>query len=340
MDLELPKEEDLTELILELEREYGKALPEDLEISKEKLMLNVFKAIKRLFDEFPTEGYRPLTTYKEKGQEFQNQSSVYAVEGDDGYPYLNVRVFRDDGTWAFNGYVNIDKFTGYFAGISYNYLINFKRTDSSITQEKFEEYLVNIIVNVLRISIRRLPKWIELMIDSFESKIELIWGKYLYEDIKQENSLKGLQTPQIDLNAYRQRSIRSVESKIREFIQDDTGFDVYLLSRKKQNLALHYKNTYSHWKNIEDLQTKGSNWRRYVRAEDMSDITDDLIEDFEGGKQISDLALEQAARRAEIYNTGKLTKKNQKLRESGIMCSGYSRSKLFIFKGEGEKLLE
>lgn len=344
MKFELPNENELldlaSELVLELESEQKISFLDDAELTKEEFLLILFKAFKIFIEEFPAEGYRPLSTFTDKGVEIQNSSTINLVEDDTGFPFLNVKVFRDDNSWVFNGYVNFERILGYFFRGSINFISSARKSGREMTDDEFKQSLINVTLNILSMAMIRMPKWIELMIDSFESKIDLIWGKQVFEEIKDDNSLRGITFPTIKISRHREKSIRAIESKIREFLQDNTGFERYLLNIQKKTLALAYKDTYSHWESMQSLQLAGKNWRRYVRAYEMSNITDDLIEDFISDKKIADIALEHAARQANILNNERLSARNLQLRSQGIKCSGYSRSKLFEFKKEGEKFIE
>jgi hypothetical protein len=248
--------------------------------------------------------------------------------------------YRDDETWIFSGFFELSVITGVFFATAYQFASAMRKNDESISDDHFKEYLVTNTLNVLRMAMLRLPKWIELMSNSFQSQMELIWAKKVFEDIKSENKMIGVEIPNVDITAFRERSIRNVTSRMREFLQDETGIDDYILRLKKEKFVYIYRIVQPHWDSMQKFQLAGKNWRRYVRADDMSDISDDLIEDFINDVKVNDIALEHAARRAELHNVGKLTKKNQMLREKGIKCSGYSRSKLFQFKKEGEEIIE
>lgn len=188
-------------------------------------------------------------------------------------------------------------------------------------------------------AIRRLPNYLELISNLFPELIKTIWVKMAYEAIEETNIFDRNEIPNISLNILKQNVIRKMESEIRNFLQDDTGFDAYILREKKKKFASHYDDIFQHWKEMQRLQIEGKNWRRYIKAGDMSDISDDLIEDFEKGKDMNIIALEHAARRAQLLNTLKLSTENKIKREQGIMCSGYTRSVLYQFKKEGEELL-
>jgi hypothetical protein len=340
MNLTPPSDEELQQAIREFEEENIIVFPEILGLDKLAFARILVDAMAKFFGDFPAEGYYPLCTFTDKGIEIQNASTITLMEDDSGEPFLNVKVFRDDGSLMFNGYVNIDRYLVYFLNISLQYLVSAKERDELMADEKFKENLVDTTYSVMCMAMRRMPKWIEIMLDSFENKIELIWAKQLYEEIKDDYSSSGLDFPKIDLNISRQKSIRAVEARIREFLQDDTGIDRHLLNIKKRNLATTFRNTYSHWDCMQKLQLDGKEWRRYIQAGDMSDVTEDLIEEFVSGKQIGDIAIEHAARRAELHNNVNLIKRNQELRSNGVKCSGYSRSKLFEFKREGEALIK
>lgn len=340
MNFPIPTDEELLQFLCEVEENHKLFIPEVLEIDKLEFARILVGALVKFWKEYPAEGYRPLPTFTDKGIEIQNPSTITLLEDEKGEPFLNVKAFRDDGNWIFNGYVNVDSFLGYFVGISLGYLFSAKKSGEMVTDESFKDKLFDTTLYVMAMAMRRMPRWIEIMIDSFENKIELIWAKQLYDGIKEDYSLSGLVFPKFDFNAARQKSIRAVESKIREFLQDDTGFDKCLLNLKKQTLAMQFRNVYSHWESMQNLQLHGKEWRRYIQAGDMSDVTEDLIEEFISGKQVGDIAIEHAARRADLLNNGNLNRKNQELRSKGIKCSGYSRSKLFGFKREGEAFIK
>ena len=120
----------------------------------------------KFFGSFPTEGYQPLPTFTDKGIEFQNASTITLMEDDREEPFLYVKVFRDDGSWMFNGYVNIDRYLGYFLNISLQYLVSAKESDELVADEKFKEDLVDTTYSVMCMAMRRMPKWIEIMLST------------------------------------------------------------------------------------------------------------------------------------------------------------------------------
>ena len=81
MNLEIPSMEEIRQFIAELEAEKGEIIPpDDAELTKEEFALIFFKSIIQFFNQFPPEGYKPLSIYTEKGIEIQNQSFVTCMQ--------------------------------------------------------------------------------------------------------------------------------------------------------------------------------------------------------------------------------------------------------------------
>ena len=332
-------DEEFSQMAEQIIHENHLTIPTEMDLCMEDFLKIVLETFSQFFDEFPDEGYMPLIGFTDAGESIQNQSRVQAVRDEQGVPFLYVQVFQDNGAWIFSGHLDFDHFLGYFAGTALQFLTSAKRSQAEMSDDEFKKLLIGYTLQIMDMAMRRLPKWIELMVGSFETKMGLIWSKYLYKEIREEHSFRGVDFPTIDFNLFRQRFVRETVTKIRDFMNDDNGFERHLLKLKKKNLAVIYKTTYDHWESMHSLQLKGMNWRRYVQSGDMTDITDDLVEEFERDVAIGDIAIEHAARRVELLNTIRLASKTLELRSRGIKCSGYSRSKLFQFKREGEELL-
>ena len=104
----LPSDEELRVIAEELLAENDLTVPVEIGLAIDALQV--------FFDEFPEDGYGPDPSYAGSGLPIQNFSTVHLLADADGMPYVHVRVYSDGGSWLFNGYVNLDRFTGYFLG--------------------------------------------------------------------------------------------------------------------------------------------------------------------------------------------------------------------------------
>jgi hypothetical protein len=342
MHIEFPDKEKIAEWVANGEIT---KLPEGLD-QVEFFDMGV-EALKTALDELSLEEYRPLEEYFEDTPPYHKLEPALLKElgiptlmliTEDGMPLVILRIIKKDGTWLGEVKFDLMPATGYFTAEVLGFLNGLKSSGVSMTEEDSRIFIIRKTANLLKSAINKLNDRIEITIKSFLDEVFVGRAELWYQQHAESNSLQGFKMKRFAFSKIKEKTIKKHENDIREFWADDSSEE--LSDIKKTLLALHYKNTLEHWKEIERLQMEGKNWRRYVAAGDMSDVTDDLIEEFEKGTDLSGLALEHAARRAELFNVFDVKEQRLEKRRKGIKDSGYSRSRLFELRSEGEKPLE
>ena len=343
MNIELPNRERLAEIFA------GEAnsptLPEGYDYVE--FMDIAMRALETAIKEYPLEAYRPI-------EEFLGDAPYYTVDPDllkelnvpsvslsldpIGLPLLILIVFDKQGEWITSAACSLTKPTGFFIGKALALVRGLKQSGIDVSEEDERVFLVRKTANMLKMVFGKIKDRIEITAESFCDEVFWSWAELWYEDHAEFNSLQGFQMKRVDLTKTQGMQIKKHEEDISALWRDDSSET--LSDLKKQYLALQYVSTLEHWKEMEGMQLDGKNWRRYVKAGDMSDIDDDLIEMFEKGNDVSGIAIEHAARRAEFFNIFNVKKHRLEKRKMGIKDSGYSRSRLFELKSEGEKMLE
>lgn len=305
---------------------------EGLKVAIEEFPLNEYKSMEELI------GYDPYYQVDPTILQEKNVPSVMLICDEEGLPQLHLRVFSDDGTWLGEGKFNLISATGYFAAQAHDLISGLKQSGTVVTDEDFEIFIVRKTANMLKEAFEKLRRRIEISLQSFLEETAWNYAELWYRQHAEFNSMQGFQTKRINFGKQREKALRNHVNAILELHADDSSET--LSDLRKQLLALNYPKILEHWKEIQRIQLDGKNWRRYVNAGDMDDVTDDLVEQFERVTDISGLAIEHAARRAELYNTIEVREQRLEKRKRGIRDSGYSRSRLFELKKEGERLLE
>lgn len=342
MKVKFPDKEKIAELFSDDEKS---ELSEGIDIVD--LLDMAVQALKIAIEEFPLEDYKPIEEYLGYDPYYQidpailqklNIPSVMLTSDEDGLPLLYLRIFTKDGRWLGEAKCNLVSAAGFFAGNTLALVSELKKAGMNVSDEDLRVFVVRKTANTLKSAFDKLKDRVEITIASFLDEVWVNWAELWYEYHARDNSLQGFKMKRFAFAKQKEQLLEKHGDNIRALWADDSSEQ--LSGLKKQLLALYYKKTYEHWKEMERMQAEGKNWRRYVRAGDMSDVTDDLIEEFERGANISGLALEHAARRAELYNIFDVREKRLEKRKVGIMDSGYSRSRLFELKSEGEELLK
>lgn len=342
MKIEFPDKETFEEMFSDGEK------PEIPEGREHFELVEMFgQALKIAVGEFPLEEYKPIEEYLGYNPYYQldpnilrqlNIPSVMLASDEGGVPILYLRMFRKDGQWLGEAECNLLNMLGFFAGKTLGLLTQLKQAGFNITDEEAREFAIRKTANLLKSAFAKLTDRIEITVDSFMEEVWLNWTEIWYEQHAELNSLQGFKMRRGTFKKQREALLKKHEGDLRSLWANDSSEKHFHL--KKELLALYYEQTYEHWKEMERIQAGGRNWRRYVNAGDMADVTEDLIEAFERGTNISGLALEHAARRAELYNVFEVKQRRLEKRKAGIKDSGYSRSRLFELKREGEELLK
>ncbi|HEV7376812.1 MAG TPA: hypothetical protein VGN95_19005 [Pyrinomonadaceae bacterium] len=308
------------------------------------------EALKKAIESLGLEEYKPIeeyiwhdTSYYDLRREDIQQLNIPIItvkrvkEGDfDGLPILYIRIFGED-CWRLDATFDPMQAAGSFAGRALAVVQDMKSAGQVITDEWERKFVIAQSAQMLEAAFRKLQGRIEITIESFLDEVFWNWGELWYECAAEDSSLQGFKVKRLPFAKRKEEQRKKHKDDIDALWADDT-LEV-LSDQKKQLLALYYENTLEHWKEMERMQVGLKDWRRYIRAGDMSDITDDLIADFENGVNISDIAIEHAARRAKLYNVFDVRDKRLEKRRIGIEDSGYSRARLFELKKEGEKLV-
>lgn len=344
MKIEFPSKEKLAEMFADEE------LPNIHESCQTLDLIDMcVQAMQIVVEEYPLEEYKPLEEYIGYGSDIPyyqldpelikqlNIPSAMLTSDETGFPLLFLRIFTKEGDLLTEARSNLFYSAGFFARKALAVIDGYRKAGGVITDEEFREFIIRKTANMLKSALSKLSERIEITMNSFLEEVAYDWTKLWYEYAAETNSLQGFKPPRIPFAKERERLLKKHEDDIRAMWPDDSGNT--LSNLKKMRLVYEYKRTYEHWKDIERLQMEKKNWHRYVRAGDMEDITDDLIEDFERDIDISLLALEHAARRVELYNIYDVSETSLRKRAQGVKVSGYSRANLFKLKREGEKLI-
>lgn len=342
MDIRFPNKEEFAQMFSE--EEIGN-LPEGVDIIE--LCDVTVQAFKIAVEEFPLEDYKPIEGcggsephYFLDPQFLKNTNvpSVMLTTDEEGFPLLYLRIFTKDGSWLGEGVWNGMNAAGFFVGKALSLINELKSNGSIISDEDQKEFLIRKTANMLQAAFSNIKNRLEITVNSYLEEVWWDWAEIWYEHHAEFNSLQGFQMKRLAFAKAREKQIEKHKEEICALWKDESSGTLFDL--KKQLLALKYRTIYEHWKEMERMQLEGKNWHRYVKAGDMSDIDDDLIEDFERGADLSGIAIEHAARQAELYNIFDVREKRLEKRRRGIRDSGYSRSRLFELKKEGEEMLE
>jgi predicted house-cleaning noncanonical NTP pyrophosphatase (MazG superfamily) len=345
VNIEFPDREEIATLAAAIADEDIPALPEGIDNAELLDICN--EALKTAVDKLSLEEQRPLEDHFEGTPPYHGLTPALLEElgiptlmlsEEHGVPMVVSRIITKDGVWLGELKFDLMFATGRFVGEHFNFQRGLESSGVTFTSEDRRTFAINGTAELLKSALHKLKDRIEITINSFADEVFLAWVEVWYEENVESNSLKGNKTKRFSFSKFRDKTTKKHDEVTREFWKDHSTEQ--LSDLKKQLLALYYKKTFEHWKLIQDMQLDGKNWRRYVKAGDMSDITDDLIEDFENDTDLSGLALEHAARRAELFNIFNVNEKRLEKRRKGIKDSGYSRSRLFELKAEGESLLE
>lgn len=344
MTIKFPNKETIAEMFAGEELPQmpaGEDLLELLEMGLQALQLAV--------DECPLEEYKPLEEYIGYGNDVSyyqldpellerlNIPRVMITSDDVGVPLLVLRIISKDGRWVGEATCNVMYATGSFAGKTLTLVQDLKASGISMTDDDCRDFVIRKTANLLKSAFGKINERIETTINSFLEEVYWDWAELWWEYYAEQNSLQGYKMKRLPIRKQLGKVLEAHRDNVESLWNDDS--QKVLLDLKKMRLALEYEKTYEHWKEIQRLQIEGKNWRRYVKAGDMADVTDDLIEDFENKDDLSGLALEHAARRAELYNVFDVSDKNLEKRRQGMIVSGYGRATLFNFKREGEELI-
>jgi hypothetical protein len=341
MNIRLPSKEEIARLF---SQEELPEMPEGMDFLEMCDMS--LRALKIAIEEFPLEEYKPLEKslgYNPRYSltsgilEENNIPGIMLLSDEEGLPLLYLRIFMNTGGLIGDAICNLWNVAGFFMFKASWLVSELKKHGLNISEEEEREFIVRKTANMLKSAFKNIKKRAELAVNSYLEEVWWDWAEIWYEHYAESNSLLGIQVKRLAFAKDHVKQIEKHKEEIRDLWKDDseTLFDL-----KKQVLALKYRTIYEHWKEIERMQLTGKNWRRYVKAGDMSDIDDDLIEDFENGANVSGIAIEHAARRAELYNIFDVREKRLEKRKRGIKDSGYSRAGLFKLKKEGEELLK
>lgn len=308
-----------------------------------------FQALQLAVEEYPLEEYKALEEYIGYGKEVPYYQldpellerlkvpRVMITSDDFDVPILVLRIISKDGSWVGEANCNVLNPAGFFAGKALLLLHDLKAAGVSVTDDDTRDFVIRKTANMLKSAFGKINERIETTIKSFLEEVFWDWAELWWEQHAESNSLQGYKMKRLPMKKQLGKVLEAHRDNVESLWNDDS--EKTLLELKKMRLALEYEKTYEHWKEIQRLQIEGKNWRRYVKADDMADVTDDLIEDFTSKDDVSGLALEHAARRAELYNIFDVSDKNLEKRRQGMIVSGYSRATLFNFKREGEDLI-
>lgn len=307
------------------------------------------QALKLAIEESSLEEYKPLEEYIGYGKNVPfyhiepellkelNVPRVMITSDVAGVPLLVLRIITKHGGWRGEVVCNVLNATGFFAAGATSIAHELKSGDRNITEDERRIFIIRQTANMLIIAFDTINERIETMVNSFLEEVFWDWLRLWYECYAEHNSLLGYKMKRSPFKKELSKATEIHQNKLQDFWDDDSKQKS--LDLKKMNLVLEYHKTYEHWKEMERLQAEGKNWHRYVKAGDMADVSDDLIDVFINKDDISGLALEHAARRARLFNIYDVSDANLEKHKQGIMASGYSRPTLFNYKREGEELL-
>jgi hypothetical protein len=314
-----------------------------------ELLDMIFQALKLAIEEYPLQEYKPLEDYIGYGNDAPyyhidpevlkrlNIPRVMLTSDEDDFPLLVLRIITKEGDWLGEAVCNIWGAAGYFAGRAFATVNELKAGGINFTNDDRRTFIIRKAANMLKSAFARINERLEATINSFLDEVFFDWAELWYEYHAEYNSLLGYKMKRLPIKKQLGKVLETHRNNVQAFWSDDS--QKRLTELRKMQLVFEYKKTYEHWSEMQRLQTEGKKWRRYIKADDMADVTDDLVNDFITKDDISWLALEHAARRVELYNIFDVNDSNLEKRKQGIMVSGYSRSALFNFKREGEGLL-
>jgi hypothetical protein len=345
MKIEFPDKETIAEMFA------GEDLPQVVAGNDmSELLEMICQALQLAVDEYPLEDYKPIEEYIGYGKDVPYYQlnpellerlkipRVMITRDEAGVPLLVLRIISKDGSWIGEANCNVMNPAGFFAGKAFALVQDLKAAGISMTDDDRRTFVIRKTANMLKSAFDKINDRIEITINSFLEEVYWDWAELWWEYYAEQNSLQGYKMKRLPIRKQLGKALEAHQDKVESSWKDDSQETLHDL--KKMRLALEYGKTYEHWKEIQRLQIEGKNWRRYVKAGDMADVTDDLIEDFTSKDNLSGLALEHAARRAELYNIFDVSDKNLEKRRQGIKVSRYSRAMLFNLKREGEELLK
>ncbi len=255
-----------------------------------------------------------------------------------GSCFITIGIAADDGTNIGEIKYDLTPLTKIIAKKALVIANHLRKTGRKMWKKELTAFLIEQTSNMLIVVLWNLTKRIETAHSSFLNEAVLNSTESWYDYNAELNSLDGIKMNPLSFSKEKKSLFKAHQNEI-SLIWADNDKKI-ILNNKKMLLAYHFKRVHEHWQDMEKKQLNGKEWRRYVKAGDMSNITDDLIEEFERGVSSGDIAIEHAARLAEFYNTYRVNDKNLKKRAQKVRTSGFSRSYLYKRKTEGEKLLK
>jgi len=335
---ELP-DEYFTQLINELMSNSSPISSDNSNLSDSEFANIYTQLYERYRKKYASYQIKPFPIYDKDGKEIQNQSSVELKADENGNLFFRMEVLDNEGNWLFKGDYNLNSSIKHFTEFISQMFLFRKKFGQEITDETLEFQSVVGTVWLIWFAGSLLPRRFEISTSLYPKEIEMFILPRLFDSVRRTMTNKGRKLPALNISPLREQLIRHIEKVTRDFLFDKDYHENFSKGQKKY-LAKQYEKVFPHWKEMQNIQMRGGNWRRYIKANDMSDITDDLIEEFERGKDISVIAIEHAARREMLMKESKIPAKALALRKQGVYASGFSRSALFEFKKTGEELLK
>jgi len=259
---------------------------------------------------------------------------VMLTLSEDGLPLLCVRAFDEHGGWLSDANYNLMSMSSYFACHASVQFGEVENLDSE-SRANWRRVVARRTADMLQAAFARLEAQIQITATSFLKETAWNLGEFWFDRDAELFGLDGLVINRVNFQKLKEQRSKEHHKAIQTLWEDMSPAS--LLNNKKQLLALYYEQTFAHWKEMQRMQLEGKDWQQYVRA--VPGITDDLVHKFEKDCKISDLAIEHAARRAELYNVYDAKPKAVEERKRGNHISGYGKSRLFELRKEGWELL-
>jgi hypothetical protein len=267
------------------------------------------------------------------------RNSVLIINKGDIPTHIVIKITKQDGEMLCEVKYDLISITNIFAQKALIIANNLLESGTIIPNEDLRTLIIKFTGEMLEQFLDKVEKRTEISVSSFINEIALKSLDSWFYEFAFRYSLEGFKIKDKSFSKDRDSLLKTYQKRIC-LLWTDNRTDA--LKMRKMILAYHHKIILEHLEEVERIQRRlgGEIWRRYIRAGDMSDIADDLIQEFEATNDFSDLAIQHAARRAKIYNIYNVKDNKLKKRANKIKDSGYSRSRLFKFKDEGDKLLE
>ncbi len=315
-------------------------------ISLEDAMLAVEVVKKALsFRPFIKEGlfgerYLALSE-EQRMEEFLNpRISIFYPDKNKQIPAIFLRITGDEGPLTETFFYPVEAAWSFLdEGRSY---VQQNRPDNW-TDKQVEDAAIDNAVEMMLIMLDNIYPRALMMMESFTMETIAQWYFETHRRVIHYVSDQGDKVPRAR-DLMMDGTLKSYTSKVKRMWKNQgQGGEAW----RKVEFADEYERLYRHWRNLARMASEAEdNLEDYAKAGQFKDTPDDLLKKLMGidrssteamARNVSELALEHAARRTRLIKTAGASEWARKKRKDGIRVSDYSSAQLFAFLKEGKE---